>query len=84
MKMRQLAESDGRAAVVRIPASASLDVGRAMTLSGWVRPSAPQPSWRTLVQRQVAIQQLELAACTHRLTTAVIVSVKIVLYRYNF
>ena len=23
-----------------------------MTLSGWIRPSAPQTGWRTIVQRQ--------------------------------
>jgi hypothetical protein len=43
---------DGKAAVVRVPASASLDLGKEMTLSGWVRPSAHQDGWRTIVQRQ--------------------------------
>jgi hypothetical protein len=43
---------DGSGSVVRVPASASLDVTRAMTLSGWIRPSTPQAGWRTIVQRQ--------------------------------
>jgi hypothetical protein len=44
---------DGDAAVVRVPPSPSLKVSRTMTLSGWVRPSARQAGWRTIVQRQV-------------------------------
>jgi hypothetical protein len=43
---------DGEGTVVRVPPSASLNLTRAMTLSGWVRPSAPQSGWRTIVQRQ--------------------------------
>ena len=43
---------DGETAVVRVPASSSLNLTRAMTLSGWVRPTAPQEGWRTIVQRQ--------------------------------
>ena len=43
---------DGSDSMVRVPASASLDVRRAMTLSGWIRPSAHQTGWRTIVQRQ--------------------------------
>jgi hypothetical protein len=43
---------DGEAAVVRVPASTSLDLRRAMTLSAWIRPSAQQTGWRTVVQRQ--------------------------------
>ena len=43
---------DGEAAVVRVPASPSLDLTRAMTLSGWIRPTAAQSGWRTIVQRQ--------------------------------
>jgi hypothetical protein len=44
---------DGDASVVRVPASPSLRVTRTMTLSGWVRPSARQDGWRTVVQRQI-------------------------------
>ena len=43
---------DGVNAVVRVPPSASLDLTRAMTLSGWVRPSATQTGWRAVVQHQ--------------------------------
>jgi hypothetical protein len=43
---------DGDAAVVRVPASPSLNLTRAMTLSGWVQPSEAQSGWRTIVQRQ--------------------------------
>jgi Concanavalin A-like lectin/glucanases superfamily len=43
---------DGAGAVVRVRPSASLNLTRAMTLSGWIRPSAPQTGWRTIVQRQ--------------------------------
>ncbi len=43
-------ESDATA--VRIPASPSLNLTRAMTLSAWIRPTAPQSGWRTIVQRQ--------------------------------
>jgi hypothetical protein len=43
---------DGDAAVVRVPASPSLNLTRAMTLSAWIRPSAPQSGWRTIAQRQ--------------------------------
>jgi hypothetical protein len=43
---------DGTAAVVRVAPSASLDLTKAMTLSAWIRPSAPQSGWRTIVQRQ--------------------------------
>ena len=43
---------DGGGAVVSVPASRSLNLTRAMTLSGWIRPSVPQEGWRTIVQRQ--------------------------------
>jgi hypothetical protein len=43
---------NGEDAVVRVPTSASLDLTRAMTLSGWVRPTEPQSGWRTVVQHQ--------------------------------
>ena len=38
--------------VVQVPASASLGLSGAMTLSGWINPSASQSGWRTIVQRQ--------------------------------
>jgi hypothetical protein len=43
---------DGHGALVRVPASASLNLTDAMTLSGWIRPSVRQSGWRTIVQRQ--------------------------------
>jgi hypothetical protein len=43
---------DGKTSVVRVSPSASLDLGKQMTLSGWVRPAARQAGWRTIVQRQ--------------------------------
>jgi hypothetical protein len=43
---------DGGDALVRVPASASLDLTGAMTLSGWIRPSGRQTGWRTVVQRE--------------------------------
>jgi glucose/arabinose dehydrogenase/fibronectin type 3 domain-containing protein len=37
---------------VRIPPSSSLDLSSGMTLSAWIRPTAPQSGWRTIVQRE--------------------------------
>jgi hypothetical protein len=43
---------DGQGALGRVPPSPSLDLTRGITLSAWVRPSAGQDGWRTVVQRQ--------------------------------
>jgi Concanavalin A-like lectin/glucanases superfamily len=43
---------DGAGEVVRVPASASLNVRAAMTLSAWIRPTESQSGWRTIVHRQ--------------------------------
>ena len=43
---------DGIGSVVRVAASPSLTLSSAMTLSGWINPSATQSGWRTIVQRQ--------------------------------
>ena len=43
---------DGATDVVRVPASASLDVGSGLTLSAWVRPAASESGWRTIVHRE--------------------------------
>ena len=43
---------DGASSVVRVAPSASLDLGGAMTLSAWIRPSAQQHGWRAIVQRE--------------------------------
>jgi hypothetical protein len=42
---------DGDGDAVRVPASASLDVGEALTLSAWIRPTEAQDGWRTVVHR---------------------------------
>ena len=38
--------------VVRVPASESLTLTGAMTLSAWIRPSEPQFGWRTILSRE--------------------------------
>ena len=38
--------------LVRVPASASLDLSGAMSLSAWIRPSESQAGWRTILHRQ--------------------------------
>ena len=43
---------EGVGEIVRVPASVSLDLRRAMTLSAWVRPSESQSGWRTVLARQ--------------------------------
>jgi hypothetical protein len=43
---------DGGDDVVRVPASASLNLSTAMTLSAWVRPTESQSGWRTVLARQ--------------------------------
>src|SRR5690606_24536471 len=44
---------DGNHDMVTIPASAGLDVHRALTLGLWVRPSTPEQGWGALIQKQV-------------------------------
>ena len=43
---------DGSGQLVRVPASASLNLRNAMTLSAWIRPSRTQNGWRTILARQ--------------------------------
>ncbi len=43
---------NGTSALVRVPSSASLNLTSAMTLSAWIRPTASQSDWRTVMQRQ--------------------------------
>jgi Concanavalin A-like lectin/glucanases superfamily len=43
---------DGVSEIVRVPASPSLDLTDAMTLSAWIRPAQVQAGWRTVVSRQ--------------------------------
>ncbi|MGZ5347505.1 MAG: LamG-like jellyroll fold domain-containing protein, partial [Solirubrobacterales bacterium] len=40
------------ASTVRVADSASLDLTTAMTLSAWIRPTALQSGWRTILQRE--------------------------------
>jgi hypothetical protein len=39
--------------VVRIPAAAALNLSSAMTLEAWIKPTATQSGWRTVMQREV-------------------------------
>lgn len=43
---------DGAGDLVRVPASTSLDMSRGLTLSAWIRPTADQSGWRTIVHRE--------------------------------
>ena len=43
---------NGTSSVVRVPSAASLNLTTGMTLSAWIRPTASQTGWRTIVQRQ--------------------------------
>ena len=43
---------DGTGDLVKVPASASLDLSDSMTLAGWIRPSESQAGWRTILHRQ--------------------------------
>jgi glucose/arabinose dehydrogenase/fibronectin type 3 domain-containing protein len=43
---------NGAGNLVRVASSASLNVTSAMTLSAWIRPTANQSGWRTILQRQ--------------------------------
>ena len=43
---------NGAGDIVRVPASASLNLRGAMTLSAWIRPSESQTGWRTILHRQ--------------------------------
>jgi hypothetical protein len=43
---------DGADDIVRVPPSISLDVASEVTLSAWIRPTASQSGWRTIVQRE--------------------------------
>jgi glucose/arabinose dehydrogenase/PKD repeat protein len=43
---------DGASSTVRVASSASLNMTAAMTLSAWIRPTASQSGWRTILQRQ--------------------------------
>jgi hypothetical protein len=44
---------NGINSVVRIASAASLNLASAMTLEAWVKPTAPQSGWRTIMQHEV-------------------------------
>jgi hypothetical protein len=50
---------DGAGEAVRVPASASLNLRGAMTLTAWIKPSESQTGWRTVVFRQTDAYSLE-------------------------
>ena len=43
---------DGADDIVRVPPSSSLDVASELTLSAWIRPTASQSGWRTIIYRE--------------------------------
>ena len=43
---------NGTSNVVRVASSASLNLASAMTLAAWIRPTAAQSGWRTIMQRE--------------------------------
>jgi concanavalin A-like lectin/glucanase superfamily protein len=43
---------DGAGQLLRVPASASLDLRKAMTLMAWIKPTQQQSGWRTIIARQ--------------------------------
>ena len=43
---------NGSSSMIRVADSASLDLTTAMTLSAWIRPTASQGGWRTILQRE--------------------------------
>ena len=57
---------DDDGAVVRIPASSSLDLNAAMTLSAWIRPSQSHSGWRTILHRQTDAYFLAAGAMGQR------------------
>lgn len=55
---------DGSRELVRVPASASLNLRGAMTLSAWIRPGKSQSGWRTILHRQTDAYFLAAAGAT--------------------
>jgi Concanavalin A-like lectin/glucanases superfamily len=56
---------NGADGLVRIPASASLDLRHAMTLSAWSRPDESQDGWRTILHRQTDAYFLDAGGGTY-------------------
>jgi Concanavalin A-like lectin/glucanases superfamily len=57
---------DGDDEAVRIPASPSLDLRHAMTLSSWSRPQGSQRGWRTILHRQTDAYFLDAGGGTYQ------------------
>jgi hypothetical protein len=57
--------------MVRIPASPSLELRHAMTLSAWTRPRESQDGWRTVVYRQTDAYFLDAGGGTYEALGAV-------------
>jgi hypothetical protein len=70
---------DGPGEVVRVPASASLDLSRAMTLSAWIRPSESQSGWRTILHRQTDAYFLAAGGGRHEKRLGVVDNARLVL-----
>jgi hypothetical protein len=49
---------DGDGQIIRVPSSASLNLTKAMTLTGWIRPTETQGGWRTVLARQTDVYLL--------------------------
>ena len=56
----------GSGDVVRVPAAGSLNLRSAISLAAWVRPSAHQSGWRTVLARQTDSYFLMAGGGTHR------------------
>jgi Concanavalin A-like lectin/glucanases superfamily len=56
---------NGNDDTVRIPASPSLDLRHAMTLSAWSRPAESQRGWRTILHRQTDAYFLDAGGGTY-------------------
>jgi glucose/arabinose dehydrogenase/fibronectin type 3 domain-containing protein len=50
--------------LVRVPNAASLNLGSAMTLSAWIRPTATMSGWRTIMQKEPDAYFLNASAST--------------------
>ena len=70
---------DAAGEVVRVPASASLDLTRGMTLAAWIRPSRHQAGWRTILHRQTDAYFLTAAGADGKDTLGAFDTVHLVL-----
>ena len=61
---------DGTSNLVRVNGSVSLNLSSAMTLEAWVKPTAPQDGWRTILQRETVAYFLHTSHDTGTLRPA--------------